>query len=852
MAILEYRKEHAGKLREIRDKLGKVKNIIDALPPLDCAEDASSLSAELAAFRAKVEQRLGRVESPYCHIAVIGLEKQGKSTFVNAWVGTQALPSDTKRCTWAASTIVNGNNYKAEVHFSSRSAMDKQIDGLFADLGISRVDAGFPLPDSIRELDKMKGKDTHPAFKDLEQLSKFWKQINLNLDKAPQTIRGENTADLYDQLFRYISLREKDTGNEQGVAYAVERADIHFPMTDANLEFAIDDLPGIDAPGNRAEDMTWNSVEHSADVIVLVKNAFNNASLNAAEEKIWDKARISDTSIKLTDRLFVILNQADAEKIEHGRDCHQQAFENFTAKGAPGDRIFYCSSRAELFKKMDGKGLSFPYSQDEFDKAAGRIGTYRNQSATTGFPEFEDALYKFLETDFPALERRALQDLIAENETLLQKLRLLAQVYAESQTSEKSATATEQERFDALWAPGRLPDLNTGGLAVAIRKIVNSEVREVIEKPDVCAKFVAGIRETINNSRTRLCEEITVEGFNAMDLTRKASSLRNFSKMRNDYFEKIQGALKDEAYHNLAGAISHNITGHLRAIWEKALNAKTDNSDCCLAAVGADTRNEFFAKRLLNSHNDILARVFTESHTAQDGQAEYGFAALLKSVVHAPAEYLLNPEKDYDDDRIRLLRKANLYQKGLCEDGTSEKVRRAFSGVLESTGSDSTEVFKDLVDKNIPLMRKLVELFLPKPFSVLSELVLHSAASGKSSAKDNPFEGTVPSTAEYAAPHEPEETPEAVVEDLKKRVDLFYFILDAMLFDGDFGFIGYYRAFLEEFRSAVDAQTNEGGAIRALAYQYRAEIWPSEPEFKSNEERARLERRLAALTALVQ
>jgi len=287
-------------------------------------------------------------------------------------------------------------------------------------------------------------------------------------------------------------------------------------------------------------------------------------------------------------------------------------------------------------------------------------------------------------------------------------------------------------------------------------------------------------------------------------------------------------------------------------MWEKALNAKTAEAGHGLAAVSEAERAEFFAKRLQNHPDPVFAQVFANSQPAQAGQAEYGFAALLKSVVHAPAEYLFSPEKYYDEARIRLLSKANLYHKGLYDEATSEKVRRAFSSLPESTGPETAGVFKELVDKNLPVVRSLVDLFLPKPFSVLSNLVLRNAVSGKTSVKDNPFAGTVPSSAgENTASKEPPETPEAVVEDLKNRVALFYFILDAMLFDKDFGFIGYYRAFLEEFRAAIEAQMNEGGTLRALAYQYRAAIWPAEPEFKANDARERLERQVAALKAIL-
>jgi hypothetical protein len=72
-----------------------------------------------------------------------------------------------------------------------------------------------------------------------------------------------------------------------------------------------------------------------------------------------------------------------------------------------------------------------------------------------------------------------------------------------------------------------------------------------------------------------------------------------------------------------------------------------------------------------------------------------------------------------------------------------------------------------------------------------------------------------------------------------------------MLFDRDFGFIGYYRAYLEEFRIAVESEMNQGGAIKSLAFKFRERVWPNEREFKTNGERQRREQRLARVRQIL-
>jgi GTPase SAR1 family protein len=871
MAILEYRPEHVSRLREMRDKLSQINAGLSALPDIeteDAALNKDTLGADITTLSERIDQRLSRVDSPTCRIAVIGLEKQGKSSFVNAWIGKQALPSDTKRCTWASSTIVNGMEYKARVSFSSRVKFEHTIDGLFKALNSSREKIGFPLPPNVGDIAEIKPIMGNPAFKDLEQLSRFWNEIHANLERPPLDIRANTIEELYDDLFQYISLRAKKDGAEQGIAYAVDRADIYFPMAQENLEFAIDDLPGIDAPGNRAEEMTWDSVKNHADVIVLVKSAFNNASLNSNEENIWDTAKRSDSSLALTDRLFVILNQADADKVEHGRDCHVQAFQNFSEKGVQNGRIFYCSSRAELFDAMGKDGLSFPYTQEEYDKAVQKICGYRGQAeTTTGFPEFKKALYHFLETDFPALERKALQDLISQYDDATQKVRKLLAAFSDASASEQNAPYRERERFETLWDPRTAQEKNIAGLRNAIFKTVNALIREVTIKPEVSAAFLDGIRTNITESKAHFLETITLEAFNSTDLSDQGTSLQRFSDMRNKYFEKVQDALKRAVYHGLALDISRNITGHLQSIWEKAINATTTEAERGIAVVGAEAISDFLKKHPNSKSNVVFGQLFAENAETHTQIAGYGFAALLKSIVHASAEYLLNSETNskydgvhtYDDARVRVLQKATLYQQGVCDNAINSEIGR-----LRVQHKDDEKSLLEAISNNDSLFRKLVGFFTPKPFDTLASMALNFVGKLKRSEqgkvqetqkKENPFAKLNNSDVSWnnsdnaAKSKEPAQTAEEVVEDLKTRVEIFYYILEAMLFDDDFGFIGYYRAFLEEFRSSGIAaeMDKEGGMIKALAFKFREQIWSNEAEFKTNAARQALEQRIAGL-----
>jgi GTPase SAR1 family protein len=858
MASLDYRKEHGAKLVEMQGKLEGLRTMLPNLPEIEQEAQGKETYLEfLDGLSKRIEQRLSRVRESTCRVAVIGLEKAGKSTFINAWIGGQALPADRERCTWAASTIRNGSRIQAEIVFSTREEFDADVNKLYQDAGLDRGKFPFPLSEDASANPELPPKITnHNEYKDIEDLSRFWSEINPQLGRGKLIVTANSVAELRTKIFPYIS-RLEEGGKKIGTAYAVKQVNIDIPLED-NLEFTIDDLPGVNAPGNRAEEMTFRSLRETADVIVFIKNAASNASPDRDETRIWKEADESDTSMPLTGRLFVIMSRADEHAVDNGRDAHEQGAKAFQDKGVSGAHIFYCSSTAELYRlyqKDGGEEPSFiknpdgsaAYSDRTCEEAGKKIASYlKTAEPTSGIPEFKRALYDFLKDDFPVLEQSALEKLNAEFAKSMETARELITAYSNASSSEANATTEEQQRFEKLWQPSDLQQKDKG-LSRAILRAVNGQIREVMEPSETSEEFMKGIRANITGSKERFLETITVDAFNAFDLTQQATALKTISAMKAGYFEKIQGALKDEIYDSLALDISHNITGNLQPIWDKAMGAQTPESAQGLGVIPVIERNEFLGKKLKNKPNSALAQLFLSGNEKDLTVSSAGFAALLKSIVHAPAEYLLNPDDIYDTDRARLLQKANLYQTGICDEKTKKRLASQYEKYGEEIKKDKNSGLIEMIKDDTALFRDVLDLFLPRSFVTLASLALKAAEKAAKAVKENPFADTKSSADDSQDAPQPEMTAESIVEDLKKRVEVFYFILEAMLFDRDFGFIGYYRAYLEEFRRAVESEMNPGGAIKSLAFKFRERVWPNEGEFKTNGERQRREQLLARL-----
>lgn len=853
MALLDYRKEHVKELAAMRQKLNSVQAMLRDFPGIAAAPEGAAVSAEtLEELSKRIAQRLSRVRESTCRVAVIGLEKAGKSTFINAWIGGQALPADRERCTWAASTIRNGSRIQADIIFSTREDFDADVKKLFEDAGLDMGKIPFPLPkDAPSEFPELlQPRITNcNEYKDLEDLSHFWTEIHSQLGKEKYNLTADSVSKLRTKIFPFIS-RITEEGKKIGTAYAVKQVDIAIPLED-NLEFTIDDLPGVNAPGNRAEEMTFKALRETADVIVFIKNAAANASHDRDETRIWKEADEADTSMRLTERLFVVMSRADESAVDNGRDAHEQGAKAFIDKGVSPAHVFYCSSTAAIYRAYKEHGGDMPtfmnppaaYSDGDYEDAAKKIAGYLGTSEpTSGVPEFKRALYGFLKEDFPGLERRALESLRGEYAGVIEKARELLDAYERERLSEDTSDA-ENQRFEALWR--RHPER---GLADQIQYEVGTYIEPILTNPT--AGFLDEIRLHLAASRDRFLETITVDQFELMAQRDPATSFRRDSHMKSLYFGVVQQSLKKEIYDHLAADISQNVTGHLEPIWEKALKAKTKEAPAGLEVIAPGKREEELRKALKKKPNQVLEQLFPPKEGNLPTITAAGFAAILKSIIQAPAEYLLNSENSCDPHRERLLQKAVLYRNGICDEKTKSRLASHYAKFSGEIGKDHVNGFIEMVKGDTALFRDVLDLFLPRSFVTLAAVALKAAGKLANTAdaqtrKHNPFAEAKPETEEQNVQSAPAETPEAVVEELKQRVQVFYFVLEAMLFDGDFGFIGYYRSFLEEFRGAIIAEMDPGGVIKALASRFRREVWPKETEFQANDERRRTEEKMA-------
>ncbi len=110
----EGRKENAAELRRVADKILRYRQLTDRFASYfqaesDNARQLRELRGRFEDLRARSLDREKRLAKGVVKIGVVGLEKQGKSAFLSAWLKSEKLlPSEAERCTWSTTVVEPG------------------------------------------------------------------------------------------------------------------------------------------------------------------------------------------------------------------------------------------------------------------------------------------------------------------------------------------------------------------------------------------------------------------------------------------------------------------------------------------------------------------------------------------------------------------------------------------------------------------------------------------------------------------------------------------------------------------------------------------------------------------------
>lgn len=129
------------KCDKLINQINKQQNILDLILDNNAQLDVitSKQTQDIAKISASNKKLLHKLETREFEIAIVGLEKAGKSTFANALIENNVLPSAPERCTFTSTRLVSGKD-KALIEFYTEAEFDSIFVNLLEEIEFPNID----------------------------------------------------------------------------------------------------------------------------------------------------------------------------------------------------------------------------------------------------------------------------------------------------------------------------------------------------------------------------------------------------------------------------------------------------------------------------------------------------------------------------------------------------------------------------------------------------------------------------------------------------------------------------------------------------------------------------------------
>jgi len=267
-----------------------------------------------------------RLELGEFRIAVVGLEKAGKSTFVNAWLGCDLLPAKQERCTFTTTQI-----YSVQQKNQQRlETQPKPATGLG-----SFAEYQAELKAQTQSAD-ISAKQT--AEKDLLVISEHINSLNDVIAEGTKTFPFNRLEEIKEDLNKYVA--------DERYAHAMHEARLYTQELAAVDGVVFFDVPGLNSGLSKHIEET-KKILADCDAIVVIQS--RTISLQAHEQDVVKFGEGGDPYLKLADKLFVFWGQIDLQPSQKVLDENWQKLISEWAKwGIPEKRMVRGSAGAHL------------------------------------------------------------------------------------------------------------------------------------------------------------------------------------------------------------------------------------------------------------------------------------------------------------------------------------------------------------------------------------------------------------------------------------------------------------------------------------------------------------------------
>lgn len=277
------------------------------------------LQDDLNELKNDLDDQIKRFRKKNFEIAVVGREKAGKSSLLNAWLGFELLPSDRNRCTYTTTEIrscIDISDQKYLVEYLTT----EEFEASYKNIVNSHAS---------KELQQ----------KEYDEIHEKYDEIKKHLNRGSVVKNFENFDEVKDDLKSAIS--------EVGHARAVKNICIWTPRISNNEHVVLYDVPGYDSPITLHKEQTKAKIA-AVDAVVYAKK-FIEPDLVDCELEILKITDLNDPYTKAKDKIVVALTNCD--QAVSAKDYNNLVYSNCRAWQVYGiyeSRVIPVCSLAEL------------------------------------------------------------------------------------------------------------------------------------------------------------------------------------------------------------------------------------------------------------------------------------------------------------------------------------------------------------------------------------------------------------------------------------------------------------------------------------------------------------------------
>jgi hypothetical protein len=406
----------------LTDALNIQRHAVD-LANLPQAEVPAKLKQILLQEAQPARRQLERLKKREFRIAVVGLEKAGKSTFVNAWLECDLLPAKGGRCTFTTTQI-----YSVQNESEQRLEVQAKTEAEFINL--------------LQELEKTK------AQEDINTIHTNEITLQQVRQEGNRTFPFTRLEDIREPLKKYVA--------DEKYAHAVLEARLYTNKLAQAEGIVFYDVPGLDSGLAKHVDEAQEMLS-DCDAVILVQRF---TSLREKELEIIKFTEQGDKNVSVADKLFVFLSRIDSLASAEAIKTHiQEASEDWLKRAnLPSQRIVSGSAGAYLLlnniaSEQTKLEIGNPFKiQSHLQELTGIDDVEILKTDATGIPVIKDKIFHYINTERVAILKKrceaSLNTIISASEEIY---RLVSKNHPENPEDAKLFAENNRRVLFAEW-----------------------------------------------------------------------------------------------------------------------------------------------------------------------------------------------------------------------------------------------------------------------------------------------------------------------------------------------------------------------------------------------------------------